>query len=130
MEYFLIYLMLQLDSILDVLSGITLTLLMVVAVVTSFAGVVSFFEEENYFKKIPSKCWKWWLVIFLPAIILKTILPTSANMAIIVGGGEVYQAITSETGKRIGGKATLLLEKKMNELLEQKVDVQDKKESK
>ena len=129
MEYFLIYLMLQLDSILDVVN-VALQIVVSITFIGSFAlFMVSTFENENCFIKIPSKIYKTLGWSFALALLMKILLPTSVNMAIIVGGGQVYQAITSETGKRVGGKAAQLLEQKVDELLNQKVE-EEKKESK
>lgn len=43
--------------------------------------------------------------------------PSQKDAAIIVGSGITYQAVTSEAGKRIGGKAVDLLEQKIDQAL-------------
>ena len=40
-------------------------------------------------------------------------------MAIIIGGGITYEALTSDKGKEIGGKAVDLLLKKIDDALEE-----------
>jgi len=44
-------------------------------------------------------------------------VPKQKDMAIIVGAGLTYEAVTSEAGKRLGGKAIELLEAKINDAL-------------
>lgn len=44
-------------------------------------------------------------------------IPSQKDMAIIVGAGITYEAVTSDTGKRLGGKAIELLEAKINSAL-------------
>lgn len=44
-------------------------------------------------------------------------IPSQKDMAIIVGAGITYEAVTSESGKRLGGKAIELLEAKINNAL-------------
>lgn len=46
------------------------------------------------------------------------ILPTERDMAIIIGGGITYEALTSDKGREIGGKAVDLLLKKIDDALE------------
>lgn len=51
------------------------------------------------------------------------LLPTEREMAIIIGGGITYEALNSDKGKEIGGKAVDLLLKKIDEALEDKPEV-------
>lgn len=48
-----------------------------------------------------------------------TLLPTERDLAIIIGGGVTYEALNSDKGKEIGGKAMDLLLKKIDEALEE-----------
>lgn len=48
-----------------------------------------------------------------------TLLPTERDLAIIIGGGATYEALNSDRGKEIGGKAVDLLLKKINAALEE-----------
>lgn len=47
------------------------------------------------------------------------LLPTERDMAIIIGGGITYEALTSDKGREIGGKAVDLLLKKIDDALEE-----------
>lgn len=76
-----------------------------------------FWDNSGFIKvvKRPSK------IIMIFGFILGTLgnfTPTQKDLAIIVGSGVTYEALTSETGKRIGGKSVELLEKKIDEALE------------
>lgn len=55
-----------------------------------------------------------WLIPFL-MFFIHTALPTQKNLAILVGAGVTYEAVTSDSGKRIGGKIIQLLEEKLDE---------------
>lgn len=48
-----------------------------------------------------------------------TLLPTERDLAIIIGGGITYEALNSDKGKEIGGKAVDLLLKKIDDALEE-----------
>ncbi|MDX9668750.1 hypothetical protein [Pseudomonas sp. P8_250] len=59
---------------------------------------------------------------------LGILLPSAKQMALIVGTGVTYQAVTSETGQRIGGKVSQLLEQKIDEALNSGKEEEGKKE--
>lgn len=48
------------------------------------------------------------------------LMPSQKDAAIIVGSGVTYNVLTSETGKRLGGKAVELLEQKIDNALNDK----------
>lgn len=52
--------------------------------------------------------------------------PTQKDLAIIIGSGVTYEALTSETGKRVGGKAIELLEHRIDEALKQQEPQENK----
>lgn len=54
---------------------------------------------------------------------ISMLIPNQRGLAIIVGGSMTYQAVTSETGKRLGGKAVEALEKKLDEALADPIPV-------
>jgi hypothetical protein len=56
------------------------------------------------------------------------LLPSAKQMALIVGTGVTYQAVTSETGQRIGGKVSQLLEQKIDEALNSGKEEEGQKE--
>lgn len=66
------------------------------------------------------KVCKWFMIVGIILGCLSYLIPTQKDLAIIVGGGITYQAVTSETGKRIGGKAISLLEQKIDSVLADK----------
>jgi hypothetical protein len=60
---------------------------------------------------------KWVIPISFLFGVLGFLLPSQKDAAIIVGSGITYNVITSETGKRLGGKAVELLEQKIDSAL-------------
>lgn len=58
------------------------------------------------------------------------IMPSQKDMAIIVGAGITYEAVTSDTGKRLGGKAVELLEAKINSALKDTTEPSSAKQGK
>jgi hypothetical protein len=73
--------------------------------------------ETHGFVKICKKVSKWLTPIGLIVGTLGFLTPSQKDAAIIVGSSLTYNVLTSETGKRIGGKAVDLLEKKIDEAL-------------
>jgi len=59
------------------------------------------------------------LFAFVGAMMFVTsaLLPDRKELAIIIAAGTVYNVVTSEPAKQIGGKAMELLQKKINEAL-------------
>lgn len=128
MEFFLLYLLtsvgsiaalLKIGGVFFVLTLILLTIGVFISAVTSMEYNVTVEEQIEKFKSIFGKPIKTVLVLSAISYIIGSMLPTERNMAIIVGGGIAYQAITSDTGKKVGGKAVELLMKKVDELLEE-----------
>ena len=128
MEWLLIYLLVMTEQIRDaaanypgwIISGMVLTVVVAfcLAMYLSEADVTKD-ERNRIIKKARNWLFLFWLIPMTLAMV-HTLLPTQKNMAIIVGTGITYSAVTSETGQRIGGKAVELLEKKINEALEDK----------
>lgn len=58
------------------------------------------------------------------------VMPSQKDMAIIVGAGITYEAVTSDTGKRLGGKAIELLEAKINNALKDTTESSSAKQEK
>lgn len=52
-------------------------------------------------------------------VCIANLIPTQQQLAIIVGSGVTYNVLTSEPAKQIGGKALELLNKKIDEALEE-----------
>lgn len=126
MEFFLLYLLTSVGSIAALLKigGVFFVfalIFLVIGVIVSIIAATEFDNsvEENLikFKEPFGKPLKTVLILSAISYSLGSMLPTERNMAIIVGGGIAYQAVTSETGKEVGGKAVELLMKKVDELL-------------
>lgn len=141
MEWLLVYLLVMSEQIREAAgnypgwmgAGVLLTF------VFGFAGAIYWAEgdapeedKKRYIKKARNFLILFWMIPFTLAMV-HTLLPTQKNMALIVGTGITYKAVTSETGQRIGGKAVELLEKKINQALEddgQKEEVKEEKPAK
>ncbi len=137
LTWFLIYLFVMIESITALFSGygwfiaFGVALLALLTLFSAFAadhascsseytaeqGKWSYWWGEDKsigkFKKL-GKSLLWTGVVFM---VLTHLIPSQKNLAIIVGSGITYEVITSETGKRIGGKAIELLEQKVDEAL-------------
>lgn len=140
MEWFLIYLLVMVDQIRDAASsyGGWMAAGTILTICACFIGAVYWAEgsQPTEEKKKYLKKGRNWLLLFwmipLSLSLVHTLLPSQKNMALIVGTGITYQAVTSETGQRIGGKAVELLEKKINEALQsgEKEEVKEEKPAK
>lgn len=69
--------------------------------------------------------------IFIGATLftVSSLLPTKKELAVIVGGGIVYQVLTSESAKEVGGKAVELLKKQIDDALKDETANMIKKEA-
>lgn len=126
MEWLLIYLFVCIEKFAVALStawalfwipGIALGLLTIISVISGIADD-EFEETWNHVvsKFIKSAC-KWLMPIGFVFGTIGHFLPSQKELAIIVGSGLTYNVLTSETGKRIGGKAVDLLEQKIDQAL-------------
>ena len=66
---------------------------------------------------------KWVIPLSFFLGVLGFLMPSQKDAAIIVGSGITYNVLTSETGKRLGGKAVELLEQKVDNALSDKVEI-------
>lgn len=126
MNMFYIYLMMQADVIQDSFSSV-FGFLMFVWVVGS---IIMFFgygitdpgrdENKTHWDNF-NKVFKLFQKIIIPLIIIvfliKTFMPSTKTVAVVVGTSVVYSAVTSETGQRLGNKAVEYLEFKINEAM-------------
>ena len=132
MEWFLIYLFVMIEKVGSLLMfgwlafWIGVCLLILSAIVSAMKADTWSWEPDTTFKeqwethgfvKICKKVSKWLIPIGLIVGTLGFLTPSQKDAAIIVGSGITYQAVTSEAGKRIGGKAVDLLEQKIDEAL-------------
>lgn len=81
--------------------------------------------DDRWEKLVNSNSTKWFrriliLLWIIPVMMFTahTLLPTQKNLAILIGAGVTYEAVTSESGKRIGGKVIQLLEEKLDQAME------------
>lgn len=133
MEWFIIYLFVCIEKFATALAAgwyvfwFPAVLLGLVVFISIMSGIDGYFDdvwEHKVSKFIKSIC-KWLMPIGFVLGTIGHFLPTQKELAIIVGSGVTYNVITSETGKRLGGKAVELLEKKIDEALK---DNEPKKE--
>jgi hypothetical protein len=89
-----------------------------------------YFWKEHAFSKMMKKWAKPAIVLGFLLGTVGSLLPDQKQMAIIVGTGLTYEAVTSETGKRIGGKAIQLLEKQVDDALGEFSGEEKKEETK
>lgn len=74
------------------------------------------FSKNGLFKWARRVVYIFWAIpIFMWTV--HTFLPTQKNLAIMIGAGVTYEAVTSDAGKRIGGKLIQMLEDKMDNAL-------------
>lgn len=53
----------------------------------------------------------------ITCLVVCTLIPSKKDIALIIAGGTVYNVVTSDTAKQIGGKDIELLNKKLDEYL-------------
>lgn len=125
MEWFLIYLMVMCEAIaslfamgkvLFVIGCLGTVAILFVAALTAIDYEFDDVWQNNAVSKI-RKVLMCFIVFGAIGFCIAKLIPSQKDLAIIVGAGVTYQAVTSETGKRIGGKAVDLLEKKIDEAL-------------
>lgn len=130
MEWFLIYLLVMCESIAALFAGMGFLIAIGIGMIitsTFVAGInASDLEEfsETLSQLMIKRVRRWGISLFIIGLMLTGVaklIPTQKDLAIIIGAGVTYQAVTSETGKRIGGKAIELLEQKIDSALRDKV---------
>ena len=119
MEYFLIYLLVMLDQFrhsigaAGILSGCSVLLFCVVyAIVYSEVRVGQEHPMDKY-KVWPKRA----LVVFVTSACISALLPDTKKAAIILGGGLVVSAVTSEKGQQVAGRISGALEEKLYQIL-------------
>lgn len=128
MEWFLIYLFVMIERVGTMFMfgwvffwlGLALVLLACFASGILTEGTFKDHWTDHAFVKLLKRAAK----IMIPCgFIMGTIgflMPSQKDAAIIVGSGITYNVLTSETGKRLGGKAVELLEQKIDSALNSK----------
>lgn len=136
MEWFLLYLFVMVESLTKLLAlgwlvmvfgafAFGATFLAAIIEASSYSGT-PFGETWNNATSATYKIRKIAKPMIIVGLIFGSIsmlIPNQRGLAIIVGGSMTYQAVTSETGKRLGGKAVEALEKKLDEALADPIPV-------
>jgi len=113
MEFFILYLWM--------ISGSIAFLLFVIGVILGLIGLGcgSYFwcERKEEFPTWLKRC----LICAIVCLTLCTLIPSKKDIALIIAGGTVYNVVTSDAAKQIGGKGIELLNKKLDEYLKEDV---------
>ena len=128
MTYFMLYLLTSVGKISALLKigGLFFWLAIAISAFVIFVcGMISM-DTNNTFKELIDKSKimfyepiRFVLIAGALSYTIGTLLPTERDLAIIIGGGITYEALNSDKGKEIGGKAVDLLLKKIDDALEQ-----------
>lgn len=126
MTYLMLYLLTSVGKISELLmlGGVFFWIAVVASAFIIFICMVldtetkdTFEELINRAKEIFYKPIRFVLIAGALSYSIGTLLPTERDLAIIIGGGITYEALNSDKGKEIGGKAVDLLLKKIDEAL-------------
>lgn len=126
MIYFMLYLLTSVSKVSTLLKigGVFFWLAIVVSVLIVIGCVVIWMESDLTLNEIKDKAMKllykpikFVLIAGALSYSIGSILPTERDIAIIIGGGIAYEALTSDKGREIGGKAVDALIMKVDEIL-------------
>lgn len=132
MEWFLIYLFVMIERVGGLLMMAWVPFWLAVVVLFALFIICCMGASEYDESRTLSEIWndktativkrlcKWIIPVSFFIGIIGFLLPTQKDAAIIVGSGVTYNVLTSETGKRLGGKAVELLEQKIDSALNSK----------
>lgn len=125
-EYFLIYLFTSVEKIADLLSLFwliaLLSLFFALASLLVLPSIPAITEREKRVQDSSPKIFKWSVAVLIISTLLGAIgnlLPDKKDLALILAGGATYKVITSPEAKEVGGKALGVLNKKLDEYLEE-----------
>ena len=128
MTYFMLYLLTSVGKIsaLLKLGGVFFWIALVISAFIVVISMVIATETKDTFKEVMYKSkemfykpMRFVMIAGALSYSIGTLLPTERDLAIIIGGGITYEALSSDKGKEIGGKAVDLLLKKIDEALEE-----------
>lgn len=135
MEYFLLYLFVRLNELSVATSSagsflfwLSFWIVIVALISVGFSILVNdgWKGAAQGFGNAVVRYLKWPVIVcFTLGCLLLTagaLLPTPKQAAVIIGGGAVYNAVTSDKGKEIAGKIGSKLEAELNKLLEEPVE--------
>ena len=109
MDFWLLYLLFQLDSIIAMFSGIAILSLPVIIVLTLW---YAFARMEGLDTKDPLKAFKIAFCINIPCALLVGLLPTTESMALIIG---IHEVTNLEGVSELPQKLVDLLNTKLEE---------------
>lgn len=121
MSFFIMYLLMIIGNIQEWLKVIAI----IVSIATGASIFIRFFVEVEVESELQGKVVNGYckagifVAVFFSLII--ALIPTKQDMAIIAAGGLTYNAVTSDTAKEIGDKSVRLLNKKIEEMLDDPV---------
>lgn len=122
MTFFVLYLLMILESFQSFLEGMAVITGISVLAIT-FGRAVFQIENDGWenFKLFPGyvKCL---IASTILAALLSSLIPSKQDMAIIAAGGVTYNLVTSDGAKQIGNKSVELLNKKLEQMMEDPVN--------
>lgn len=128
MTYFMLYLLtsagklsalLKLGGVFFWIAVVMSAFIVVISMIIA-TGTKDTFKEVMYkSKEVFYKPMRFVLIAGALTYSIGTLIPTERDLAIIIGGGAAYEALNSDKGREIGGKAVDLLLKKIDEALEE-----------
>ena len=117
---FLIYLVMQLDTVNGLLGAIVTISLCVLSLMAFFMAMLILdndTDEEAY--KVLSQWFKKIVPVALAFSLIFTLMPSTKTAIYMTGGAGVVEILQSEQAQEVGGKAYRLLMKKLDEELEE-----------
>ena len=84
-----------------------------------FCGAYFWCERKEEWPTRLKRC----LTVAIICFFVCTLIPSKKDIALIIAGGTVYNAVTSDAAKQIGGKGIELLNKKLDEYLNENAEV-------
>jgi hypothetical protein len=111
MEFFVLYVLMILEN----LQGWFVAVAVIAGLISAGCLLNSVFEQEN----LPTFA-KVLIGVCVLSSLLACMIPSKQEMAIIAAGGVTYNVVTSDAAKQVGGKGVELLNKKLDEMLQDK----------
>lgn len=111
MEFFVLYVLMILEN----LQGWFIAVAVITGLISACYLLNSLLEQESsptFAKVLIGVC--------VLSSLLACMIPSKKEMAIIAAGGVTYNVVTSDAAKQVGGKGVELLNKKLDEMLQDK----------
>lgn len=123
-EFIIIWLLVVVENISGMLisagSWFTLLLFTLIAIVVAPNVLASNAEKAGDIRVNLKTTRRWLVVLTVGALLCNTagsLLPTKKELAIIIGAGTTYKVLTSDEAKAVGGKSIELINKKLDEMI-------------